>query len=298
MINSISEAFHILDTNREGIPFEAIGHLYDLPVCDEVRDRIIYSLVHAYDGTFFDEAEQFYLPAPLWYAIVAEQHTIPELIDPVISLFTCTEDDWDFLNEQGMFLVCQLAEAYPDIVIPRIMDTIEDQIRRKSQTPFLFLFDAIYYTDVNRDKERLLAMLKGENFVWREAFASLISELQIKEAIPIIRDLKRQAGKDRSARNEYQFCLDQLNAGTTLHPSVSGPYASRRSNWKEHYQAMESQFHETEDGDDSDDENPYLPPDTKTTKVGRNDPCPCGSDLKYKKCCLAKDKSNTAKDDL
>ena len=23
------------------------------------------------------------------------------------------------------------------------------------------------------------------------------------------------------------------------------------------------------------------------TKVGRNDPCPCGSGKKYKKCCLA-----------
>jgi len=25
-----------------------------------------------------------------------------------------------------------------------------------------------------------------------------------------------------------------------------------------------------------------------TPKVGRNDPCPCGSGLKYKKCCLGK----------
>jgi SEC-C motif-containing protein len=24
-------------------------------------------------------------------------------------------------------------------------------------------------------------------------------------------------------------------------------------------------------------------------KIGRNDPCPCGSGKKYKKCCLAKD---------
>jgi methionyl aminopeptidase len=29
----------------------------------------------------------------------------------------------------------------------------------------------------------------------------------------------------------------------------------------------------------------------KTVKVGRNDPCPCGSGLKYKKCCLGKDSS-------
>jgi uncharacterized protein YchJ len=27
----------------------------------------------------------------------------------------------------------------------------------------------------------------------------------------------------------------------------------------------------------------------KGEKVGRNDPCPCGSGKKYKKCCLGKD---------
>ena len=26
----------------------------------------------------------------------------------------------------------------------------------------------------------------------------------------------------------------------------------------------------------------------KIPKVGRNDPCPCGSGKKYKKCCMAK----------
>ncbi len=27
----------------------------------------------------------------------------------------------------------------------------------------------------------------------------------------------------------------------------------------------------------------------KATKTGRNDPCPCGSGQKYKRCCAAKD---------
>ncbi|MEF3168618.1 MAG: SEC-C domain-containing protein [Deltaproteobacteria bacterium] len=29
----------------------------------------------------------------------------------------------------------------------------------------------------------------------------------------------------------------------------------------------------------------------KYPKVGRNDPCPCGSGKKYKKCCLARDEA-------
>ncbi|UCG16509.1 MAG: SEC-C domain-containing protein [Phycisphaerales bacterium] len=38
------------------------------------------------------------------------------------------------------------------------------------------------------------------------------------------------------------------------------------------------------------EEEPELPPpvdpiQSDTEKVGRNDPCPCGSGKKYKKCC-------------
>ena len=29
-------------------------------------------------------------------------------------------------------------------------------------------------------------------------------------------------------------------------------------------------------------------PEKKKNKIGRNDPCPCGSDLKFKKCCMRK----------
>ena len=32
-------------------------------------------------------------------------------------------------------------------------------------------------------------------------------------------------------------------------------------------------------------------PSRKTIKIGRNDPCPCGSGKKYKKCCYLKDKA-------
>ena len=46
---------------------------------------------------------------------------------------------------------------------------------------------------------------------------------------------------------------------------------------------------ETDDWeDDSDaemDDTIVIPPDSPVRKVGRNDPCPCGSGKKYKKCC-------------
>jgi hypothetical protein len=55
-----------------------------------------------------------------------------------------------------------------------------------------------------------------------------------------------------------------------------------------------------EDADDEDDDTemdfappfaePALPYLREAPKVGRNDPCPCGSGKKYKKCCLEADR--------
>ncbi|MBQ8759436.1 MAG: SEC-C domain-containing protein [Clostridia bacterium] len=38
---------------------------------------------------------------------------------------------------------------------------------------------------------------------------------------------------------------------------------------------------------------PYVKP--KSEQVGRNDPCPCGSGLKYKKCCMLKNENSSDK---
>ena len=43
------------------------------------------------------------------------------------------------------------------------------------------------------------------------------------------------------------------------------------------------------DLDDDPFSEPVLPFVRETPRVGRNDPCPCGSGKKYKKCCLAKE---------
>ncbi len=42
-------------------------------------------------------------------------------------------------------------------------------------------------------------------------------------------------------------------------------------------------------GDRIDDEPPAPQIVRPATKVGRNDPCPCGSGKKYKKCCIGKE---------
>lgn len=52
----------------------------------------------------------------------------------------------------------------------------------------------------------------------------------------------------------------------------------------------EEEFDEEDDFDDDEEDKPLVPPDTiiREVRVGRNDPCPCGSGKKFKKCCLEK----------
>jgi len=38
-------------------------------------------------------------------------------------------------------------------------------------------------------------------------------------------------------------------------------------------------------GTNKDDTSAKAPVKRKSAKIGRNDPCPCGSGLKYKQCC-------------
>jgi preprotein translocase subunit SecA len=43
------------------------------------------------------------------------------------------------------------------------------------------------------------------------------------------------------------------------------------------------------DEDDDDEAEPkFVVKQLSSSKIGRNEPCPCGSGKKYKKCCLEK----------
>ncbi|MEJ1975106.1 MAG: DUF1186 domain-containing protein [Acetobacteraceae bacterium] len=64
---------------------------------------------------------------------------------------------------------------------------------------------------------------------------------------------------------------DSLDAFAALHIAPMGRAADELAGWH------------MDQGDDEPPEQPYINP---LRAIGRNDPCPCGSGKKYKKCCL------------
>jgi len=70
-----------------------------------------------------------------------------------------------------------------------------------------------------------------------------------------------------------------------------------RHNFRELEEDDEWDEHDDQDEDDEEEDGleglPFLIPfPGHGTSVGRNDPCPCGSGKKYKKCCLPKDQAH------
>ncbi len=270
MIRSLNEALDVLDNHLEGIPFKAIRCVYNQKPSQKITQKIVFALSHAYDSYYYDEVSDATYETPLWYAIIAENHLSEELIDPVVELFTTTDDDWDFLDEQGQYLIGKLAEKYPDKMMKKLMEVIDALLTLRSSMPYLYLFDAFYYIDIQKYKKWLLKVLSDPRLQWKESLAVTIADLQIKEAIPV---LEKMLKEEDIWKADIRESIKQLKTG--IDPYNSKPYCQERGSWEDHYRDFESRFSP---------EDPVL----ANPKVGRNDPCFCGSGKKYKKCCLLK----------
>ncbi len=286
---NLQKAFEILDTRYNGIPFEAIEFIYNHPPDDSIIEKVIYNIKNAYNNDiFYYSEEDYYSPAPLWYAIIAEKHHNEELAKHVISLFTTTTDNWDFLNEQGQYLISLLSEKYQNTVPSLVIDNIEKLSQENSQLSYLYLFDALYFADIDKEKERLLKIFKSDFDPWHDAFAHLLVNLRIKEAIPIIQNKVEVLKNIKTLNQSEKFNLIELedalehNSELLLYHEInySGCYYKKRGHWKKHYNRLSNYF--VEESETKDIKN------FTNKKVGRNDKCPCGSGLKFKKCCIGK----------
>lgn len=90
----------------------------------------------------------------------------------------------------------------------------------------------------------------------------VLQELRRDRHNRFIRDVVREM--------EWWACFQPAPAAPTWKPTPSLPGATRKPGWPP---VMPTQ-------------RPW-PPIQAKKKVGRNDPCPCGSGKKYKKCCGA-----------
>jgi hypothetical protein len=100
---------------------------------------------------------------------------------------------------------------------------------------------------------------------------------------PLLDELVRRQSRREAAFNGEE--VDQAYAGEPRAPD----WRERADPWRfyDPEEIAERQARWVEEETDQDEDEPVVQPYTRDApKVGRNDPCPCGSGKKYKKCCL------------
>lgn len=306
-IPTLQTACDVLEMSTKGVPFEAIEFLHD-DKADEARNAIVNAIRNVSDSRY--DAEE---SAGLWYACAAEGHICEELIDPVIGIYT-SEDQYhsDWLLSQGQYLIGKLAQKYPGKTVLKVLEVMEQEASDSQDRPVYFLFDAFHFCDITPYKERLLNLIKHRDLSYYTSLAGLLAYLDIKEALPMLRErvnvLKAGRPAKKSATSgvigDLEEAIEQLETGVNLYPDVDEPLClSRGTTWREEFENAEEFFYDDDFSADSaydsldDDDSDFLSgydwspqqPIIKENKTGRNDPCPCGSGKKYKKCCIDKD---------
>lgn len=310
-IFSLEGAIHILNKCAKGIPFTAIEYLHD-DTSPEATSAIVKALKDFSDHQCYWEDCS---ATPLWYSLAAEGHLCEELIDPVIGFYDDTnKNSTDWIREQGEYLIGKLAQKYPDMTVQKVLAAIEKDAEGEVEHAVYYLFDVFAFCNIDKYKDRLIALLKRDDISWHNMLASTIAYLQIKEELPV---LKEQLGLIKSRQSEKHLmtnwntveieeAITQLETGEDLYPDVDTPLCLRRTTtWREEFADAEEYFYDSDplQEDDYDLEVPdYFGPEgelpwkrnaqqpiIKENKTGRNDPCPCGSGKKYKKCCQGRD---------
>ncbi|WP_421919273.1 YecA family protein [Marinifilum sp.] len=272
MIRSTKQAFEIIDTKATGIPYEAIDYLRNQESSNELNKKLVYALKNAYRGeVYYSEKYRLMLPAPLWYAVVAEKHLSEVLFEPLLEMFTI-EEDWDLMNEQAVYLVGLLAKKYPEAFLDKVLFFIEENIKKKNKTPYIFCFEALYYAKDNQF-DRIHAMLEKENFHWIDHYIRVLGDLMRKDTLAKFKEvLSKFEGKHTVI--ELQYYIDVMEGRITDFQKGLAFCEMRDAEWKNHYKPMEQMFASTQS------------PIQQEVKINRNDACPCGSGKKYKNCCI------------
>jgi hypothetical protein len=307
-IPRLSDAFMVINQCLKGIPYLAIDYLKN-ETSVEVTSIILKELKNHSDHQYcWNNCEN----TPLWYAFAAEGHLCEELIDVVIDLYEDNDNPSEWLDEQGQYLIGKLAQKYPELTTQKVLEAIEKDIDLRSKPSIYYLFDTFYFCEKEVYKARLLQILEHDDILWYSVLATHVAQLQIEEALPILKrkllSAKSKPDQDMWVNHliiELEEAVRILEHKLILEEALNRPFSiERESDWKEFIIEDEWLFYE-EDGEINDfgysdpfvgDPNePFLLPNTtnldpfiKEKTPGRNDPCPCGSGKKYKKCCIDK----------
>ncbi|KSU60993.1 hypothetical protein AS034_15245 [[Bacillus] enclensis] len=210
---------------------------------------------------------------------------------------TMSEDG--FLTYRGILLLYMAGEMKMDTFIPRMVDFFrneeEGDVALNEVAEVLIsigtaevvreiekvaLIDSTYFFSIKvlesiktQEAERALLRLfaKSTDLSQKTILAEALSQHLSVECIPLVEKLVEEG---------YDETMLTLEDSLYTHCIINKIEHPKLEMWKNHIEA---------ENDRQRSLGPLPPlkqPAAKDVKAGRNDPCPCGSGKKYKKCCL------------
>lgn len=292
-ITSLEQAIEIVETQKYDVPFEAIEYLYNCNDSATIVDKFCYWLDNAEIEEVCCTEEGVWLNAPLWFTVAVENHLSERLVMPICMYFTNPENDcpFDYLNEELIRLVFLLSQKFGEPVAKKFFEAAHTAEMQRLDCNYFFLLDnsACFIEDKAYLIAKIREVLRIEldcGLLW----GLIITEQNLVSLVPDIQELVEKMDKKGLDTSELEETLDIL---ANKDRSNSGHVCSEEEikDWVARLELASPDF-EYEELDLPSFSIPERKPapkmiavTAKKDKIGRNDPCPCGSGKKYKKCC-------------
>lgn len=188
------------------------------------------------------------------------------------------EDSWNLVGLREYYLgwILDKDDKFDDMDSDQISDFLIERGHDLYEKR-----EALFGSDVMRDLERMI-LLRNVDINWMDHIDAME---ELKKGI----GLRAYAQKDPVVMFKFESfdIFDEMTA-TIRENTVRQLFTVRLQKNEEVKREQVAKVTGTSGGDGTDAKRPTV---RKGAKIGPNDPCPCGSGKKYKKCCMLKEQS-------
>ena len=228
-------------------------------------------------------------PVHAWRAL--GQLRVSAAVEPLLALFRrIDEEQDDWVSTDLPVALAQIGGAAVGPVANYLADTARDDWARVAAAETLSRIGNTHPEWRAECVARLQDQLEkfGEQTEMLNAFLILgLYDLRAVEAMPLIERAFASGRVDESVVGDVEDVQIHFGLKTEREhppkPNALTDMSRRIAAMEEEIKAYEQEYAELQSMRDELPPQPYLAP----PKTGRNDPCPCGSGKKYKKCCGA-----------
>lgn len=268
-----------------GISADAVPELIRMATDDALNDgpqdsKLVWSPVHA------------------WRAlgqILADGHPrAPEAIAPLLRLFQRADDSDDWVTSDLPKALAQIGAPVIDPVADYLADSTRGEWARVTAADTLGHIGR-QYAELRAECLRRLAM-QLEKFAEQPETVntfviSALWDLRAVEALPVIEQAFASGRVDESVNGDFEDVEIHFGLKTQREhprqPNSLTEMSRELSGLREQVQAYEQENAELRSVLGEMESDSLAQPHLAPPKIGRNEPCPCGSRKKYKKCCGA-----------